>query len=99
HLRRGMCPPRPDAHRLPLDQRLGRVEVDEVEAVLDQVQAEAVARDLGPALGLGPALDREAGVDAQPGATHRLLQSCTAGSWRTRSTQAARVSATSVHHA
>src|SRR5215218_1076156 len=98
-LQPGLVARRPDRCRLPLDQRPGRVEVDEVEAVLDQVEAEPVAHDLGPALGLGPALDREAGVDPQPVATHRLLQSCTAGSCRTCSNQAARVSATSVHQA
>ena len=60
------------------------VEVDQVEAVLDQVQPELVAHQGGPALRLRPALDREAGVDPEPVCGHVQLPGlCTAALGRT----------------
>ena len=50
---------------LGLEPLLVSVQVDQVQAVLHEPQAELVAHDRRPVLRQRPALDREAGVDAQ----------------------------------
>ena len=43
----------------------GRRQVDQVEAVLDEPKPEPIPDQRRPVIGMGPALDREAGVDAE----------------------------------
>src|SRR5215472_318967 len=79
--------------RLPVEVGPPRLEVDQVQAVLDQVKAELVAHDRGPVRWPRPAFDREAGVDPEPERRHRshpverFAALCTASAALTRLNQ------------
>ena len=68
-LQPGLVARRPDRCRLPLDQRPGRVEVDEVEAVLDQLEADTAATGaaLLAAVAVGLAPQAQASISALVG--------------------------------